>query len=298
MNATALGRRARRRIEERLGRPLALDAGSPLAQTLEPYVTAPMTWDGLRYTADGPVPSPFHYRWLIPAATDRDPEKMAMVTRASLLALPLAMRAYTGSWKPGLMLFGLHHVWRYNWVRPVLVDAPAMLVAVAAAAATAVSPGAGIALSLLGGTVKETVPLFAAAFAWSPWPLVGLVVLAARWLQPDGSDPVPATEFAHQALEHPFQTAWFERKGRMLDPKLWVLPWGLCLLALHDPSPQVLATLALAYAQCLRSTDTPRLYQWAWPVMAAAASKKVPKEWFVLALLAHTLNPWRDAAAA
>jgi hypothetical protein len=239
------------------------------------------------------VARPFHYRWLTPRICQGDRRRFALIGHGSLAAMIPAMRWYTGRWSPGLFLFGLPGVWDTARYCPPLVDAPAMALAVLSAAAVKQGQwGLGIVLSLAAGATKETAPLFAALYAWNPAPLIGLGAPALRHLQPAGDDVFGPDEFPHYVLDHPFETAWSTRQGRSKDWKLWLAPWGACLAGFGNPTPQTLATLAAAYGQCIGATDNARLYQWAWPVMADN-TVKAAGSWWLVALIAHLLNPWK-----
>lgn len=77
-----------------------------------------------------------------------------------------------------------------------------------------------------------------------------------------------------------------------------LLPWGACLLAILNPSWQLLAVLAFGYAQLLVATDTVRLYQQAAPVVCIAAATALPiSVGFAAVSVAAIWNPWGGARA-
>ena len=77
------------------------------------------------------------------------------------------------------------------------------------------------------------------------------------------------------------------------DGWMMVAPWGVCLVALYDPAPELLVLLALAYAQLFIATDTVRLYQHAaGPLMAYTAASIIPTEWLLAAVAVHVVW-WR-----
>lgn len=252
--------------------------------------------DGIRYLAiaDGQrVPRPFHYRWLIPALAGRNGRAWQALQIAALLGMVALSVAYNDDWKAGvaagLAMFGLAGI-TLNLRLPVLVDLPAMSLALAAAVIADTNLPAAIALAVAAGACKETSPVFAAAYAWNPWLLAGLLAPALRHLWKTGPDMCEG--LAAEALTHPLKVAWQVRKGRWTDPKLWLLPWGGLTAGLYQPTWQVAVTLALAYSQCVLATDTVRLYQWAWPVLAAHTFTVLPPAWWPLAVAATIWNPY------
>src|SRR5690242_7396860 len=92
---------------------------------------------------------------------------------------------------------------------PVLLDAPSFAIALLLAAVAAFSPAPGtervlwqtalFVIALLGGATRETIPIFGALWAWSPWPLLGL--LAVGWSRPAAPTDIPW-------LTHPVREAW------------------------------------------------------------------------------------------
>lgn len=250
--------------------------------------------DASRYVVahERPVPRPYHYRWLIPKLCQGDRRKFTAVTYASLLGMVPAMRWYTGRWEPGLFLFGLPGVWHINRYCPYLADPPAMLAAIVSAAAVKRGQwGLGIAASLVGGSIKETAPVFAALYAWNPLPLIGLIGPALQHLKPEGEDITD--DASHYVLEHPFETAYSYRVGQARNWRLWVAPWGALLLGLRADA-QTVATVGAAYGQLLAATDNERLYQWAWPVLARNTVESAG-DFAMAAVVAHTVNPWKGS---
>lgn len=251
--------------------------------------------DGLRYLAMGEgkdVPKPYHYRWLLPRLAKTDWTKWQRSTDLSLVAMVPAMRWLTGRWAPGLFVFGLSGVWKLNRQLPVLVDAPAMLAAIVAGAATRHKRWeVAVAASLVAGATKESAPVFAALYGGHPLPLIGLISPIVMHFKPEGPDVTPDSDFSHEVLVRPFASAWWVRRGRAEDWKLWLAPWGGLLAGLRG-DPRTLVTVAVAYAQCVRSSDSIRLYQWAWPVLAENTIKTMGDNW-PLALAVHTFNPWK-----
>ena len=65
------------------------------------------------------------------------------------------------------------------------------------------------------------------------------------------------------------------------------------VVALAAPSWQLAAVLALAYGQLLIATDTVRLYQWAAPTVAIAATSAVEPQWWPVLIALTVFNPLR-----
>jgi hypothetical protein len=150
----------------------------------------------------------------------------------------------------------------------------------------------GCCLLVLAASVKESAPVFAALWLWSPWPLIALV-LPALWhlFNKPGPDPLGARFDAIAA--HPVRSSMTAHAGRWRDGWLMVAPWGACAAALYQPTWQLAATLVVAYGLLLVATDTVRLYQHAaGPVIAATAASVLPPAWLPLILAAHVVW-WR-----
>lgn len=251
-----------------------------------------MTPDEFRYwtMAEGArVPRPFHYRWLLPALLRQNRRAWLVAQWVSLLVLAGLVSYESGLWWAGVLLFGCSGL-TVNLKHPVLVDLPALALAYGSAVAwhrhlVIVA----LALAVLAAMVKESAPVFAAAFALTPVLLVGLLPVAIRLLWRAGPDclpPGPATE----ALEHPVRVSW--EHHRKLPAWAYVLPWGVLLVALVDPTAAVLVPLGLAYLQLVVATDCVRLYQWCSPALAVAAAP-ILGPWVLPALLVHLVNPFR-----
>lgn len=258
-----------------------------------------LTPDGKKYLAMGAgqrVPLPFHLRWLLPFVCRQS--ELAWIV-ACWLGIA-AFGAGTGwlAWQAGatlaqsvlaaVLVWGLPSV-RFASGAPVLVDMPALAVAVGAAAILPLSAPAAIALACVAGAMSEKAPIVAALAAWSPWLLLGLIPPALRLLMKHGEvapgDPLEDT------MRRPFRAGWSAHRGAWRHPAL-VLPWGVCLLALWSPSLPVGAALLFGYALLLLATDTVRLYQQAAPVLAISAALLVPDHLVPLAAIVHWFNPW------
>lgn len=272
-----------------------------------------MRWPDLRVGPDGArylalaqgrqVSRPFHLRRLLPAVCGVSAARWWIVW---LLSWPLAAAGFIGwqssaGWQTAtigaVLLLGLPGILGPSAVIPVGVDLPATALTLCACWAWHSSPVAFGVLMVLAAATKETAPVFAALWLWSPWPLLALIVplighLFDRRLL--GPDPLGAR--FDDIAAHPVRTSLEHHRGVWRDGWQMVAPWGVCLLALHSPTWQTLAALAVAYGLLLVATDTVRLYQHAaGPVMAAAAAPHVPISWAVLVLVCHVMW-WRTPA--
>ncbi len=249
-----------------------------------------MTPDEYRYSQPGPRARPFHYRWLLPALLGADRRKWVGVQWVSLAALCTLVSVYTHTWWAGVLVLGCSGV-LFNLKHPVLVDLPAM--ALALGAAVAWNEGLwwlAVALVLIAGSVKETAPIFATIFAWHPALLVGTLSVGIVALTRAGTDAIPNGP-AHDALIHPLRSSWEHHQPLPLWS--YVLPWGVLLAALANPTPQLWVCVGLAYAQLIVATDSVRLYQWALPVMVLAAVPMLSGPWLPVVLVVHLVNPFR-----
>lgn len=255
-----------------------------------------ITPDGERYVAlaqGARLARPFHYRWLLPRLCGPEPTNWRAVQAGAAALLCGAALWYGGFGWRGLFVAvipaGLAGVIPFHLRYPVLVDLPAMAVALLAAAAAKHDVWwLAIVAVLIAGTIKETSPVFAALWAWTPILLVGLVPVAIRALQKPGDDVLDDEN--RWVLDHPIRAS--RKYHRHLPPAVWVLPWGACLFGFADPTVALLATIVVGYGQCAIATDTVRLYQWAWPPLAVAAAGQIPPRFFLPVLLIHFVNPF------
>lgn len=256
----------------------------------------PRTPDGERYwdmAAGVAQPRPFNLRWLVPRGCGQSSAWWWWTMRVSFVVSCALAWVYTGAWAAALVPLGLAGMTVYLRA-PVLVDLPAQTYALLAAV-TMRTHGpwptivGAVFISLVSGTCKETAPLFAAAYAWSPWPLLGLCApLVRAWRSK--AEPAPTDDSAaSRALRAPIRTALEVRRRQ---PFLWyVLPWGVLVVGLAHMTPQLAVVLALAYGQLLVATDLVRLYQWAWPTLALCTFEAVPRRWWLLLIVLHLASP-------
>lgn len=263
-------------------------------------MTLTVTPDGVRYlhAARGdPVPAPFNLRWLIPRLCGQHVGRWraAAIVGVALTAGSVAWMA--PNWRAGVaaaaLLLGLPST-RFNLTFPVLVDAPALgLATLSAALAYHHLWLPAILIAVVAGMVKETAPVFAAAFAFNPLLLVGLAApLVRRLVAGEGPDVLDAKNA--WILAHPFKAAYqfHSEQITQLDPIL-AAPWGACLVAAAHPSWHLALVVGLAYTQLCVATDTVRLYQWAAPTVCLAAVAAVPPVWWLVLILVTVFNPAR-----
>jgi hypothetical protein len=259
-----------------------------------------LTPDGYRYWAMGagvPVPRPFAYRWLLPALCRQAIHRWVAANVAGLVLLAAGTFALAGGGWLGVvaaLIVVTLPMSLFNARHPVLVDSVALGLATSAAAVAQVNVPVAVALALLAGCVKEPAPLFAAAFAWNPWLMLGMVAPLARMALCRPGPDVIEYEGRAESLAHPLRTGWRWNGSRLrsLDPTL-VWPWGGALAGLAALDVRLALVLALAYGQLLLATDSVRLYQWAGPAMAVSAASVVPPAWWPVLLAACVFSPFR-----
>lgn len=255
-----------------------------------PYAKTP---DGRRYiamSAGARVERPYSLRWLAPFVCRTD-IAWIILSHTSVAACAILAIFYAHSWAAAFLVLGLSGVTLFNLRHPILVDAPAMALALGAALAWRAGwwPVA-LGLSIAAGATKETGPVFASAWAWSPVLLIGMIAPALRWFVKPGADVIQ--DEASEARKDLRRRIVAQRR-KYSDPSHLILPWGVCVLGLAHPSAQLVVVLLLAYGQLLVATDTVRLFAWAFPVMIAATIHNVSSEWLIPLVAIHVANPFR-----
>lgn len=232
---------------------------------------------------------PFHLRWALPWLLKDRWEHWRIASIAGWCIFVL-LTGYNFGWPAAFLvaaLPGLSVVFTF----PVLIDGVAL--ALAALAALEGPWWQQIAFGLLAGAVSERAPLFAALWAWSPWPAVGLLSPVVRYLfwRPGNDSLASNREYAYaaEALIQPWRIG-LQRNWRDL---YLVAPWGGLLVALVWLDLRMGITLLIAYAQLFTATDTARLYQWAAPVLAAALVNHLDWRLCLILALVTWFNPWR-----
>ena len=268
-----------------------------------------ITPDGRRYLAMGAghaEPMPFHLRTLLPAACGTNVVRWAWanifgIAGSAVLIVELAVLqgATAGQGVLAAVLF-----LALPWVRfcsraPVLVDMPALALALSAAVLFLSGyVGLSVVAVSVAALASEKAPVWAALFAWHPILLIGLIVpLLERLISKP--PPVAPNDPLAETLTHPIRSSMKWHRGQWLDPRVMLLPWGACLLAVANPSAQLAAVVAVAYAQLLVATDSVRLYQQAAPIVCIAAATALPFSLPIVAVVAaaHLTHPWRRAQA-
>ena len=271
---------------------------------MKPLTGGPDAYRYLTLGSGQPVSRPFHLRWLLPYFCTTSPRAWWTVWA---LSWPVAAFGFI-AWRVtagdtfavavtgAALLLALPGILGPKAVIPVGVDLPATALSLVGVWLIELGHpahvAAGVAVVGVAATIRETSPVWASLWAWSPWPLIALAVVAARAaLAKPGPDPLgPRFE---QIAAHPVKAALDAHRGRWRDAWLMVAPWGLCLAGLIGSDWRLWLVLAVAYAQLIVATDSVRLYQHAaGPVMAAAAASVIPSQWLVVAVVAHVVW-WR-----
>lgn len=252
------------------------------------------------YAAEGRhLPRPFHLRWALPRLCGHDLTRWWAAWGAGWLLAAAGMFALLADhgWQTAaagtVLLLALPGFIGPSVTIPIGVDIPATGLALCGAALCHHDWWhVGILVIAASACIRETTPIWAALWVWSPVPLIALAApLIAHVLVDRGPDPL-GDKF-QQIADHPVRAGLTYHQGRWRDAWLMVAPWGVCLAALVSPSWPLLLTLAIAYGQLLIATDTVRLYQHAaGPAMAAAAATQIPTAWLPLALAVHVVW-WR-----
>jgi len=232
---------------------------------------------------------PFHLRWLIPWIVGPNLAVARATQLISMLVLAAYCAAESGHWWMGLIPFGLTGL-TLNFRLPFLVDLPALATAAAAAWLADDYLPAAIALSVVAGAMKETAPVFSAAYAWNPWLLVGLIAPALRHWRHRPVEDCLDDENAW-ILAHPFAAA--AKYHRAIPSWAYILPWGALLVNAGSLDHRQIVVLVLAYAQILIATDTVRLYQWATPALVVGPLADIPTSWVWIVLALHFTHPFR-----
>lgn len=258
--------------------------------------------DAVRYLRAAnrePVTRPFHLRVALPRLCGTDLRNWWAIWFTSWVVLAVS----TAGWALArgldyqhaafavILLCGLPGILGPKVSVPVQVDLPATALAMLGVAFAA--PGypmwivVGVLVIAVGASVRETVPVWAALWLWSPWPLIALIVplVISRVRKPATESGVPEWDWI---AKHPISAGLKFHHGRWRDARLMVIPWGVCLVALFDPSWQLALVVGLAYAQLLIATDSVRLYQHAaGPLMAITAAALIPGPWLLPAAVLH-----------
>lgn len=265
----------------------------------------------LRMATKQEVPMPYARRWFVPwlmglGAWDRLPSwplrRRWLWLGAGFTVFSAVLTAYYAAHTlerrvlAVLLFAGLPGIWRLNVRLPILVDPAAYCAAIGSALLIrSEHPVLGFLLALIGCSVKETVPLFAAVFAWSPvqlFALAGSAMTHYAILEFGRVNHNPAEAY----LRYPMSEARKVHDFFDLGPKLF--PWGaVAVLAALAASANTLTMIAavgvaFAYAQLAVAMDNARLYQWAAPTLIAVGLSN-PPWWVWIAAVVGLFNPYR-----
>ncbi len=216
--------------------------------------------DGARYTSGTAQPSPFHRRFHAWPAS--------LLTVATWLSLFL-LASTLGSWQRAALFASLPGVWMCV-VMPTTVDLPAMALAFSSSLLCATHPVWAAVLSLLAGAIHERGPCFAALYAWSPIPLIGL--LAVQWWAKKAPANHASPELADRLVGHTsLVDTWLAHKPHvdlLNDGGLvWAMRGVVPLAAWLGAPLHAWLALGLAFASRLIATDTARSLMWAAPIL-------------------------------
>ena len=255
------------------------------------------------------VPFPFSLRWLVPRILGPKIVVWVWTTRVVLILSGvvfywlLTLRGLS-SFEAliGVALFcGTPGVFAYQFLEQVLVDPLALFLTLLGAALTLINPILGIPVVLLAGFSKENSPILAALFAWSWWPLIGLIapVLSHFFF----SKPARYhAEYTDTSTGERKEMSFLELlqnirrcRGTFLQSlDVVVLPWGITIWAFClNPTLGGVLALGVAYGTFFISTDGERVYQVAIGAIAGPAAVLIAhSQWCWVLLLLHYTHFW------
>ena len=265
--------------------------------------------DAARYwfAASGlPVPRPFHVRRVVPRLLGPNPRRWWIMWAVSWPTLTAGMVWWrlTAGDPIGLalvaaaLLVALPGILGPAVSIPVQLDLPATAVTVVGVALfeqhRPVGTVAAVVVFAVAASMRETSPIWAALWAWTPIPLVALVVPAViAWC----STPAPVDPLGDKFTDiakHPVRSAFTAHRGQWRDAGIMLVPWGACLAALYGPSWHTVAVVAAAHLVLFAATDTVRLvHHAAGPWVAVAAAHTIPARWAPVAVIAGSVTWWR-----
>ncbi len=259
----------------------------------------PDAWRYLALARNEPVCRPFHLRWLLPLVCGQSLRRWWAVRWLSWPVVVAGMVLVSPDWRgvaAAVLLVGLPGVLGPPVVRPVGVDLPAMALGIVCWGLLEQGyPWPAAAVAVVAAAVKESAPVWAALWAWSPVPLIGLVIVVVRTVtvRPGLDRLTEANPTLREVHDHPVRTALVAHRDQWRDAWVTVAPWGACLASLYGIRWPMVAVLIVAHLQLLVATDTVRLlHTAAGPAMAVAAAAVIPLAWLPLACVAH-LVWWR-----
>lgn len=261
----------------------------------DPAVFAPDFLTYQNMSQGRPAPDPFRTRWLLPALMPENSLKAWHIVGITglILSFPaLYLFAETagasGLW--AVVIWGSLPVIDVLYRMRGMIDHVSWPVALLAA--TFVLSGhiiPAVAFVALTAMLDPRTTVFVFAWTLNPWVLLGLIPFAvASVLLPKGKPYIHP-----EIIEHPWQSAKKVNGPFLLNWKITLLPWGVCLFGFLNLSVAVIVSLLLGYAQMFRAIDRVRLYMWAAPVVIIATLGIVPEAWLPLAVIVTLMNPWK-----
>lgn len=229
-------------------------------------------FDGIRYTSCEPQPTPFNHRF------HHWPAKVLAVC-TFLSAVFLA--ATLGSWQAAALFATLPGV-AFCVTNCTTVDLPALALAWGSALLWPTHPYASVAVSLASGVIHERGPVFAAVYAMSPWPLLGLLAVQ-WWNKPVAVHTIKndSDRFVGRGTLGAFLLHRGQRDLLGVEGLLWSLRGVPVAAAWLGTSVAGWSALALSAASRLVSTDAGRCMIWCAPPMLSAMPEIPP--WVVAA---------------
>ena len=244
------------------------------------------------------APRPFCYRWLLPALCGASLVRWRVATVLGVLLTCIGIASLCGSWwqaLAGVVVFVALPMTEFNLRNPVLTDSLAIGLATVSAALFVndlIVPA--VLVACVAGMVKESAPVFAALFAFTPWLLLGLIPVFVHMVMVKPGVDVVVEPGIEDTLRHPFRTGVRFHKAMVLERSEYLIaPWGGLLIALTVIDVRLALCVAVAYGQLLMATDTVRLYQWCAPLVIVYAVACVPAPWLLLLVLSVVFNPFR-----
>ena len=244
------------------------------------------------------APRPFCYRWLLPALCGASLVRWRVATVLGVLLTCIGIASLCGSWwqaLAGVIVFVALPMTEFNLRNPVLTDSLAIGLATVSAALFVndlVVPA--VLVACVAGMVKESAPVFAALFAFTPWLLLALIPALVHIVMVKPGVDVVVEPGIEDTLRHPFRTGVRFHKAMVLERSEYLIaPWGGLLIALTVIDVRLALCVVVAYGQLLLATDTVRLYQWCAPLVIVYAVACVPAPWLLLLVLSVVFNPFR-----
>ena len=242
-----------------------------------------------------PAPDPFRTRWLLPKLMNGDALKgwytvgiVGLLLSFPALYLFAETAGASGLW--AVVIWGSLPVIDVLWRMRGMIDHVSWPVALLAG--TFVLSGhiiPAIIFVALTAMLDPRTVIFVFAWTLNPWVLLGLIpFVAASVMLPKGGPYIHP-----DVILHPWQSAKKINGPFLLEPKMTLIPWGVCIAGFLNLSVAVIVSLLFGYAKMFRAIDRVRLYMWAAPVLIIATLGIVPEAWLPLAVIVTLMNPWK-----